>query len=323
MRVYIANFGGSNWAWPECLKRSEMAVMDDERVHSYWKEGNRNAYIAEAQKVLRSAAGNKVTASVASRWFNLNEIFHETVGDIWVHREKDELWWTTSLDSVPTVELRPDPQPTHGSKNIYVYFKKVSGWSDRSKSGQKLSWNGLHAKARDFLSTESTYQKLSSDFAAYTLALIDGADLSGWHSQSLWYGKAERAGRGAVTQATALHRTAVRMSDRALTATNRSGQEQVVVTKAKEFGFIDKTDMERYLESLLEDSEKLCALTGLPMLYDGEDGDPEMRASLDRIDSSRGYTRGNLQIVCWFANRWKGTSSNGDFLRLIQSVQDA
>jgi hypothetical protein len=34
MKVYIANFGSGDWAWPECLARNAIAVMDDERVHS-------------------------------------------------------------------------------------------------------------------------------------------------------------------------------------------------------------------------------------------------------------------------------------------------
>lgn len=36
---------------------------------------------------------------------------------------------------------------------------------------------------------------------------------------------------------------------------------------------------------------------------DGAAGDPELAASLDRIDSDGHYERGNLQVVCWFSNR--------------------
>lgn len=51
MNVYIANFGKGNWAWPGCLKRrAALAVMDDERVHPYWKAGDRAGYIEEAQR---------------------------------------------------------------------------------------------------------------------------------------------------------------------------------------------------------------------------------------------------------------------------------
>lgn len=55
MNVYIANFGKGKWALPGCLKRHALAVMDDERVHPYWKA--RAGYIEEAQKILRLASG--------------------------------------------------------------------------------------------------------------------------------------------------------------------------------------------------------------------------------------------------------------------------
>jgi hypothetical protein len=62
-------------------------------------------------------------------------------------------------------------------------------------------------------------------------------------------------------------------------------------------------------------------LTGLEMILDGVDGDRELRCSLDRIDSSKHYERGNLQIVCKFANRWKGASDNDQFKRLVEMIR--
>jgi hypothetical protein len=81
MRVYIANFGRGNWAWPECLERKALAVMDDIRVHSFWKNGDKEGYIRQAQQQLRLAGGGQVPKTVASRWFNLNNVFMETAGD--------------------------------------------------------------------------------------------------------------------------------------------------------------------------------------------------------------------------------------------------
>jgi hypothetical protein len=57
------------------------------------------------------------------------------------------------------------------------------------------------------------------------------------------------------------------------------------------------------------------------MSPDGDDADPELSCSLDRIDSSAHYERGNLQIVCKFANRWKGASDNDKFLTLIGKIR--
>jgi hypothetical protein len=46
-----------------------------------------------------------------------------------------------------------------------------------------------------------------------------------------------------------------------------------------------------------------------------------MFASLDRIESSGHYVKGNLQVVCRFANFWKGATDNKEFRRLIAVVQ--
>src|SRR6266496_1843229 len=132
MNVFIANFGRGNWAWQDCLKHSTLVVMDDERVHSFWLHNDREGYIQEAQRVLRLASGGPVTKPVASRWFNLNTILATTVGDLWIHREKTEVWWTESVNANPEFQVIDDPQPLSGPARIYLYHKQCSAWSDRN-----------------------------------------------------------------------------------------------------------------------------------------------------------------------------------------------
>ncbi len=163
MSVYIANFGRGNWAWPECLQTSTLAVMDDVRVHPFWLSDDREDYIREAQKLLRLASGGPVPTPVASRWFNLNTILATTEGDLWIHREKHELWWTNSIKAETQFRIIDDPNPTSGPARIYLYHKTCSGWSDRNGKGALLGWDGLHPKAKEFLFTEGTFQKLSDD----------------------------------------------------------------------------------------------------------------------------------------------------------------
>jgi len=74
MKTFIANFGTENWAWPNCLSRSAIAVMDDMRVHPFWQRGDRDGYIAEALAKLKSRVGRPVARQAASRWYNLNTI---------------------------------------------------------------------------------------------------------------------------------------------------------------------------------------------------------------------------------------------------------
>ena len=74
-----------------------------------------------------------------------------------------------------------------------------------------------------------------------------------------------------------------------------------------------------HIAELIHEQKGLCKLTGLPLdLPPIEDRD--MMASPDRIDSALGYEKGNIQIVCWFANRWKGDDSDTNFRRLLSRL---
>jgi hypothetical protein len=104
----------------------------------------------------------------------------------------------------------------------------------------------------------------------------------------------------------------------------QSGDLSVVVKKDKALGFRDRFELEKYMDDLMIAQDGACALTGLRMLLDGDDGDdgdPELSCSLDRIDWNRDYERGNLRIVCKFANCWKGASDNAEFLNLIANIR--
>jgi hypothetical protein len=323
MRVYIANFGKGNWAWPNCKTRHAIAVMDDARVHPFWKSGDREGYINEAQRVLRLASGAQVIKPVASRWYNLNTILMETAGDLWIHREKDELWWTTSLDATPDVELIDDPKPHAGTLKIYVYYKPCSEWSNRSELGAPLRWGGLHPRAKEFLFTEGTFQQLSPDHASYAQALIAGKDLTAWHSLSKWNAKAEKAKRSPVKEFDSRERTIARMAMQSFATAAQSGDISVSAKKDKECRFRNKFEMEKYITELFQSQDGVCALTGIRMLFDDDDEDANLRCSLDRIDSAGHYERSNLQIVCRFANQWKSASDNDNFIRLIAMVRSA
>jgi hypothetical protein len=52
-------------------------------------------------------------------------------------------------------------------------------------------------------------------------------------------------------------------------------------------------------------------------VLDASTVDDALLCFLDRIDSSGHYLPGSLQVVCKFANRWKGAGDNGEFLRLM------
>lgn len=322
-RVFIANFGRENYEWPNCLRRSTVATMNSAETHELWVAGNREAFIQTSMKIERTSRGTAPTRSVASRWFNLMTTIAETSGDIWIHREKNELWWTESLPQSPTFELSEDPTGKT-PKPVYVCHKPCKPWSSKSVSGSRMEWSGLHPKARDFLSTEATLQQLSPDYAEYALALVQGEDLSHWHERQMWKDKPSLHKASPVTSFGDLQRSAFNMARTAWQTTQAAnGQEETRTVKIKNLGFRDENDLRAYLEELFTLQEGLCALTGIPLQHLGSEADRELVCSLDRIDSDGHYEPGNLQIVCWFANRWKSDSDNADFMRLVQLLRSS
>ena len=150
-----------------------------------------------------------------------------------------------------------------------------------------------------------------------------------WHDRPLWQEKYQKASSQysevksySRRQMVAYRVAEERMAEMALKTTLHSnGQETTTKTKIKEFRFSSKTELEKHIVALLELQDGQCALTDLPLEMDEKHGDRELFCSLDRIDSDGHYEAGNLQIVCRFANRWKGADDNGEFRRLIQHVR--
>jgi len=320
-RVFIANFGRENYEWPNCLRRSTVATMNSIETHDYWLAGDREAFIAACMEHERSSRGAVPIKAVASRWFNLMSTIAETSGDIWIHREKNELWWTESLPEPPSFELSEEPTG-RGPKPVYVCHKPCKPWSKVSLKGHRLDWNSLHPKARDFLSTEATLQQLSAGYAEYALALVQGEDLTPWHESSLWKEKLAKGKASSVESFSNLQVSAFRMARTAWDTTqNANGQEELRRVKNKDFGFASEEELKLYIEDLFRMQDGLCMLTGIRMQLDRDYDDEELLCSLDRIDSNGHYAPGNLQIVCRFANRWKSDSDNADFMRLINLVR--
>lgn len=316
-RVFIANFGRGNWAWPSCFERSAVATMMDVEAFEFWRDGDREGFIERSLKG-RTAAGVTPTRSVASRWFNLMSAIAETEGDIWIHREKDQLWWTKSLAGAPLFERQFEP--LEDKRDVVVCFKTCEPWRNAALEGNALLWKALHPKAREFLFTEGTLQKLSDDNAEYALALIGGTPLDHWHNQPEWKKKSEK--KEPVTTFSPRQRAVARMAMTAKgTVAGANGQLIQKQVKNKDL-FIAEAELEAYIDELIEAQGAICALSGLPLQFDGTEDDKQMLASLDRIDSNGHYAKGNLQVVCRFINKWKSDMPDPEFRRLMNCVQD-
>lgn len=74
--------------------------------------------------------------------------------------------------------------------------------------------------------------------------------------------------------------------------------------RAKKKGLICTHDQQS-VEDLIRDAGGLCSVTGMPLDAKSKVSDCRVSPwmpSIDRIDSTKGYTRGNCRIVCYLAN---------------------
>jgi len=319
MRVFVANFGQDNFAWPQCLSRSEVVTMQDRGVHSFWRDGDRKGYIDFSVANLKTMKGVSPTRSTAGRWFNLGTIITESAGDLWLHQDGRHLWWTTTLNEAPIIELGAETGVGGTAPSIYFYRKAAEPWSNKDRQGRPLEWRSLHPKCPDFLVTEATFQKLGERYADYAQALVDGRNLEPWHQLDTW--RTSLKARSAGTVFNARQRTFAVLARRALeTAAAANGQTVDRRMKLKNFEFHDAYELEAYIAELFDRQEGICALSEVP-LQDDEGGDRQLCCSLDRIDSDGHYARGNLQLVCRFINAWKSNREDEEFKRLIDIVR--
>ena len=78
-----------------------------------------------------------------------------------------------------------------------------------------------------------------------------------------------------------------------------------------------------YVMDLLIKQDGKCALTGwdLEFTRGGDwDGKNPRGATMDRIDNSKGYVKGNIQIVCGMPNTVRGSLSMEDFKNLCKVI---
>lgn len=78
----------------------------------------------------------------------------------------------------------------------------------------------------------------------------------------------------------------------------------------------------KYLWELYLKQNKLCALSKIPIKFGRSGYSVETTASLDRIDSSKGYTEGNVQWVYKDVNIMKSTFPQNYFIELCRRISE-
>jgi hypothetical protein len=92
---------------------------------------------------------------------------------------------------------------------------------------------------------------------------------------------------------------------------------------AREVRNLDFTIDTDYIMDLLVKQNGKCALTGwdLEFTRGGDwDGKNPRGATMDRINNSKGYVKGNIQLVCGLPNNVRGSLSIEDFKNLCKEI---
>ena len=65
-----------------------------------------------------------------------------------------------------------------------------------------------------------------------------------------------------------------------------------------------------------------CPVLGIPLELVAAKGTRDNKPSLDRIDSSKGYIKGNVQVISWRANHLKTDGTLEEFEKLVRFLKD-
>jgi hypothetical protein len=96
-------------------------------------------------------------------------------------------------------------------------------------------------------------------------------------------------------------------------------------TKPKKYGVTDIDLL--YLKILWKEQNGKCPITGMDLIMpktcdSWENGESPYNASLDRIDNSKGYIKGNVRYVSHMANIARSTFSDNELIKFCQAVSD-
>lgn len=210
----------------------------------------------------------------------------------------------------------------------YIFRRRlVDGWRRRSVNDIPVS--NLHPKARDLSVNMATLNRVQTDADYFRAIMLDEPTFE-WEQRDAWRKKAAAVGwhPKPIDQLRKERRKAIvtpqvqeaadhfwdeieRMSDTAVnTAAYANGQTVLRVVKEKEIGFT-REQLAEEIGDLLRKQGYKCALTDYH--FRRSSTNPHLKMSLDRIDSSRGYVVGNLQIVTRAANFYKSASDQVDW----------
>jgi hypothetical protein len=92
-------------------------------------------------------------------------------------------------------------------------------------------------------------------------------------------------------------------------------------TKKKRIKYPTILDFDiEYLLELWDKQSGKCALSGLDMTYILYNGHTNNNVSIDRINSLKGYTKDNIQLVCCIVNKMKLDMNTNDLIFYCKQI---
>lgn len=316
-KIYVIMTGNENSLWSRCLSESLVALEFGKTYFDPWRAEDYDSYL-EVTKA--DAAKDDSEADVKGRatlWFNRGNDLTRSEGDFWLHRDKnsDSLYWAQTTSA--------DPVFDHSDPDSVMLAKPVTKWSRHDKKKKPLSWKTIHPVAKDYISSMAAmFSVANADMKGYVQALIDGGDLTPWHSRPKWEERLGAHKGKTLGSSVSLHELTLANLMLSITGAvaNSNGQKVFKTLKNKEL-HCSEAEMKAHLANLYEEQKGKCAITGLTMHLHGQDDcDSDMLVSPDRIDSYGHYSIGNVQLVCRFVNFWKMAQDNNRFAELLGRV---
>jgi hypothetical protein len=74
------------------------------------------------------------------------------------------------------------------------------------------------------------------------------------------------------------------------------------------------------LLDLWDDQKGICIYSGVKLVHPNEGGNNLNTASLDRIDSTKGYVKGNLQFISIICNQAKNNLIHDDMMLFLKTI---
>ena len=75
-----------------------------------------------------------------------------------------------------------------------------------------------------------------------------------------------------------------------------------------------------YIKELWNKQNGICALSGIPMTYLLKEGRIPTNISIDKIDRTKGYTIGNIQLVCMACNQIKSDLTEEEMYNFCKKI---